>query len=127
MEQVYHKNYTQNKNGKFNYLIGPNFQKLHELFVLSFKNRTDRTFHSNIVYLKLWLISEKQQKAIEITNGNDAGAGCLLDYSYLNNQCKWIAIDLSKQDLGANKKKNKKPLHEFYRHPRNATVIFGYI
>ena len=44
-------------------------------------------------------------KAIKITNGNDAGAGCLLDYSYLNNQCKWIAIDLSKQDLGANQKK----------------------
>ena len=38
---------TQNNNKKFNYLTDPNFQKVNKLFVMAFKNFTERKSFCN--------------------------------------------------------------------------------
>ena len=66
------------QNPNLNYLIEPSFQGVNRLFVLAFENDAQR-----ISYSDYYLPNVK--------------IGCLLEYSYLMDTYKMIAVDLSKQ------------------------------
>ena len=107
---------AQNRN--LNHLTEPSFQGLNRLFVLAFENDAQRTSH-NAYYLPNVEIEDynimingenffdqqiKDNKVIyenirKITagQGDEYATGFLLDYPYLLDTCKMIAIDLSKQ------------------------------
>ena len=89
---------------------------MNRLFVLSFKNKDDRTSFSKYYVPKVEikdfnvLIDRKQlfeilvknkeeayEAIIEMSKNNDYTTGNLLDYEYSGDQYKLIAIDLSKQ------------------------------
>ena len=109
------------QNIYLNYLINPsfqNFQGVNRLFVLSFENENDRTSHSTY-YLPKEEINDynvmidgrnyfdqpinsltktyENIRKIVSGQGDDYTTGCLLDYCYFKENCKMIAIDLSKQ------------------------------
>ena len=106
------------KNRSLNYLINPSFQGVNRLFALSFENESDRTSHSayyhpkverkdynvmidgrNIFDQPINNMTKTYENIRKITTGqgDDYMTGCLLDYSYFNENYKMIAIDLSKQ------------------------------
>ena len=98
-------------------LIDPSLQGVNGLFVLSFENEEDRKVHTGYYILKVEIkdyvmIDGKnfldQPMKSDITTydnilkiatgqGDDYTTGCLLDYNYVNNYYKMIAIDLSRQ------------------------------
>ena len=108
----------QARHPYLDYLIDPGFQGVNRLFVLSFRNNTDRTVHTRYylpkieikyysvmihgqnvfdqpvkhdmkTYVDIWKVSTGQ--------GDDYIAGCLLDYPYFKEHYELIAIDLIKQ------------------------------
>ena len=107
------------KNRYLNYLINPGFQGVSRLFVLSFEDEDARTSHSthylpkveikdyNIIMIDgrnlfdqpINRMTKTYENIRKITTGqgDDYTTGCLLDYSYFNENYKMIAIDLSKQ------------------------------
>ena len=109
------KTFAQNRY--LNYLINPSFQGVNSLSVLSFEKENDRTSHSTYYLPKV----ELKDCSVMIDSGNffnqpingmtktyenirrivtvqgDDFTGCLLDYSYLKENYKMIAIDLNKQ------------------------------
>ena len=108
------------RNANLNYLIEPSFQGVNRLFILAFENDTQRTSHSNYylpnIEIKDYNITVNGEnffdqptknkkmtydniRKIAIGYGDDYTTGCLLDYQYLIETCKVIAVDLSKQKV----------------------------
>ena len=109
---------VQQQNRYLNLLINSSFQGVNRLFVLSFENTDGRTsytryylplvevknYHVVIDWRKFFdqpakinLITYDNIRKIATGQGDDYTTGYLLDYNYLNNYYKMIAIDLSKQ------------------------------
>ena len=107
---------NQTKNNSLNYLIDPTFTNVNRLFVLTFENEDDGTSFSKSYVPKVEIKDfnvltdgkpffeipvkneeEAYEAIIEMIKNNDYTAGNLLDYEYLKNHYKLIAIDLSKQ------------------------------
>ena len=113
----------QNNNHNLNYLIDSTFTIVNRLFVLPFerieennvkKDYRDSFSHYYIpkVQIKDFNIlidgknffdlpvkneEEAYEKNIEMSNNNDYMTGNLLDFAYYKENCRLIAIDLSKQ------------------------------
>ena len=109
------KTFAQNRY--LNHLINPIFQGVNILFLLSFENEDDRTSHLTYYLPKVEIkdfnvmIDGKNFFDQPINSMNKtyenirkiATTACLLDYSYLKDHYKMIAIDLIKQQaLDAN-------------------------
>ena len=109
---------TETQNQYLDLLINPSFQGVNRLFVLSFENETDKTSHSRYYLPKIEIKnlnvkidgrnffdqpinnSIKTYENIGKTatgQGDYYTTGCLLHYSYVKENYKMIAIDLSKQ------------------------------
>ena len=115
---------NQGRNNNLNYLIDPIFTNVNRLFVLSFKNehqnddenesvRTSFKKHYPAkVEIKDFKVlidgkpffeipvknkEETYETIIEMSKNNDYTTGNLLDYEYVKDHYKLIAIDLSKQ------------------------------
>ena len=112
------KTFAQNRY--LNYLINPSFQSVNRRFVLSFENETDRISHSTYYLPKVEIkdynvvidgrnlfdqpinsMSKTYEniRKIATSKGGDYATGCVLDYPYLKDNYKLIAIDLSKQHV----------------------------
>ena len=106
------------RNPNLNHLVERSFQGVNRLFVLAFENDDDRTDHEKsyvptveIKDYKIMINGEnffdqpiKNKKTtyenitkIATGQGDDYTTGCLLDYPYLLDTYKMIAVDLSKQ------------------------------
>ena len=106
------------QNPNLNYLVETSFQGVNRLFVLAFENDDDRTSHSdyylpnveikdyNIMInrenffdkpIKNNKVTYENIRKIATGQGDDYTTGCLLDYTYLMDTYKMIAVDLSKQ------------------------------
>ena len=100
------------QNPNLNYLIESSFQGVNRLFILAFKNDTQgylpnvETKNYNIVIngenffdqpIKNKKITYDHIRKIVTGYGHDYTSGCLLDYPYLIETYKMIAVDLSKQ------------------------------
>ena len=106
------------RNRYLAFLIGPSFQGVNKLFVLSFKNDDGREGHKqyylptvemkdyNVVVdgknlfdlpIENYLQTYNDIRKIATGQGDDYTTGCLLDYLYFKKYYKLIAIDLSKQ------------------------------
>ena len=106
------------QNPNLNHLIEPSFQGVNRLFVLAFENDNHRTIHdryylptveikgNNIMIngenffdqtIKNNKVTYDNIRKIAIGQGDDYTTGCLLDYPYLTDTYKMIAVDLSKQ------------------------------
>ena len=105
------------QNVNFNYLVESGFQGENRLFVLAFEDDTQRPsnkryYHSNVEINDYNVMTDGKSFVIQpiknnkVTNknrkiptgqGDDYTTGCLLDYAYLEDNYKMIAIDLSKQ------------------------------
>ena len=101
-----------------NHLINSSFQGVNRIFVLCFENKNDRTSHSTYYLPKVEIKDYNAMtdgrnyfdqpinsmgktyeniKKIATGQGDDYTTGCLLNYFYLKDHYKMIAIDLSKQ------------------------------
>lgn len=97
------------------------FCKVNILFVLSFKNKDDRTsfskYYMPTAEIKDYnvLINGKSffdipikykekpyENITEMSKNNDGTTGPLLDYDYFSKHCRLVATDLSKQVLFKN-------------------------
>ena len=109
-------------------MVEPSFQGVNRLFVLAFQNYTHRTSHSSYYLpnvelknydimingenvfnqpLKNNKITYENIRKIATGQGDDYTTDCLLDYPYVKDSYKRIAVGLSKQqalhaDLRAN-------------------------
>ena len=109
---------TEAVNNNLNILIDPTFTNVNRLFVLAYQNADDRQLLSqfylprvmvkdfNVIIDKLAFFDipikteeEAYEKIIDINRNNEYTTGNLLDYDYLKNYYKLIAIDLSKQQV----------------------------
>ena len=111
------KTFAQNRY--LNYLINPSFQEANRLFVLVFENENDRTSHSTYylpnVEVKNYNVmidgrnffdqpinsmnkTYENVRKIATGKGDDYRTGCLLDYHHFKENCKMIAIDLSRKN-----------------------------
>ena len=107
---------NQTKTNHLNHLIVSTFTKVNRLFVLSFKNKEDRTSFSKYYVPKVEVkdfnvlidgksffdvpIKDKEEayeKIMSIGKNKDHTTNNLLDYEYFSKYYKLIAIDLSKQ------------------------------
>ena len=107
---------NQTKTNHLNHLMVSTFTKVNRLFVLSFKNKEDRTSFSKYYVPKVEVkdfnvlidgksffdvpIKDKEEayeKIMSIGKNNDHTTNNLLDYEYFSKYYKLIAIDLSKQ------------------------------
>ena len=101
-----------------NHLVGPSFQGVKKLFVLTFEDDAQRPSNKryylpnvemkdyNVMIdgknvfdqpVKNNRITYKNTRKITTGKGDDYTAGCLLDYIYFKNYCKMIVVDCSKQ------------------------------
>ena len=91
------------RNANLNYLIETSFQGVNRLFILAFENDTQRTSHSNYylpnIEIKDYNITVNGENFFDQPTKNKKITGCLLDYQYLIETCKVIAVDLSKQKV----------------------------
>ena len=99
-------------------MVEPSFQGINRLFILAFENDTQRTsskgYNIPIVEIKDYNIvingenhfgqtiknnkvTYKNIRKIATGQGDDYTTGCLLDYPYIKDSYKMIALDLSKQ------------------------------
>ena len=106
------------QNPNLNHLVEPSFQGVNRLFVLAFENDNQRTsykrYHIPTVEIKDYNImingenffhqpiknnkvTYENIRKIATGQGDDYTTGCLLDYSYVMDTYKMIAVDLSKQ------------------------------
>ena len=110
---------TIQPQNNLNYLIDPTFTNVNRLFVLSFSrnNNTDNRDSFSDYYVPNVEIKdfnvlidgksffdlpvkneeEAYEKIIDMSNNNNYMTGNLLDFAYYKENCKLIAIDLSKQ------------------------------
>ena len=115
----YHpENKTCPQNKYLNYSINPNFQGVNRLFVLPFKNKTDREVHTkyylpteeindyNVITdwryffdqpIKNDFVTYDNIRKIVTGERDDYTTGWLLGYNYFKKDFKLIAVDLSKQ------------------------------
>ena len=112
------KTYTQIRY--LNHLVNPSCQGVNRFFVLSFENEDDRTSHStyylpeveikdyNVIIDGKNFIDQPRNshlktytniRKVATSKGDDYMTGCLLDYSYFEENYKMIAINLSKQQV----------------------------
>ena len=113
----------QHNNNNPNYLIDPAFTNVNRLFVLSFKrieeNNVKKDYRDSfshyyvpkveikdfnalidgkrLFHLPVRNEAEAYEKIIEMNNNNDCTTGNVLDFAYYKENCRLIAIDLSKQ------------------------------
>ena len=106
------------QNPNLNHLVEPSFQGVNKLFVLAFKNDTQRTSHTgsylpnveiknyNVMIngenifdqpIKYNKVTYENIRKIATGRGDNYTTGCLLDYLYFKDNYTMIAIDLSKQ------------------------------
>ena len=99
------------QNVNLNHLIKPSFQGVKRLFVLAFENDTQRTsakgqmLKYNMINgenffdqpIKNDKVTYENIRKIATGQGDDYTTGCLLDYQYIKDTYKMIAIALSKQ------------------------------
>ena len=105
------------ENPNLNNLVEESFEGANRLFILVFENDTQRTSQSgcylpnveikdyNIMIngenfdqsIKNNKVTYESTRKIGTGQGDDYTTGCLLDYPYINDTYKMIAIDLSKQ------------------------------
>ena len=106
------------QNPNLNHLIEPSFPGVNRLFVLAFENGNHRTIHDRYYLPKVEIkdynimingenffdqpiknnkVTYENIRKIATGQGDDYTTGCLLDYSYLADPYKMIAVDLSKQ------------------------------
>ena len=109
---------TEAVNNNLNTLIDPTFTNVNRLFVLAYQNVDDRQLFSqfclpnvmvkdyNVIIDKLEFFDlsikteeEAYEKIIDISRNNEYTTGNLLDYNYFKKYYKFIAIDLSKQQV----------------------------
>ena len=112
------------QNPNLNHLVEPSFQGVNRFFVLAFQTDDDRTsddqYYLPTVEIKDYNITINGEnffdqpiknnkvtyeniRKIATGQGDDYTTGCLLDYSYIADTYKMIAVDLSKQQaLDAN-------------------------
>ena len=114
---------VQSNNKNLNYLIDPTFTNNNWLFVLSFERTEEdnikkdyRDYFSNYYvpniqvkdinvlidgksFFDLPIKNEKEtyEKIIDMSNNNNYMTGNLIDFAHYKENCKLIAIDLSKQ------------------------------
>ena len=106
---------VQPQNNNLNYLIDPTFTNVNRLFVLLFArtNAGDNRLFFTLLCTKIKDFNvlndgksffdlsvkneEAYEKTIEVSNNNDYTTGNLLDFAYFKENCKLIAVDLSKQ------------------------------
>ena len=108
------------RNPNLNHLVEPSFQGVNRLFVLAFENDAKRTsarrYYLAIAEIKDYnvlingenffdqpiknnKVTYKNIRKIAIGQGDDYTTGCLLDYQYINDYYKMIAVDSSKQQV----------------------------
>ena len=99
-------------------LIDPTFTNVNRLFVLAYQNADDRQsfsqfYFSNVMvkdynviidklaFFDLLIKTEEEayEKIIDISRNSEYTTGNLLDYDYFKKHYKFIAIDLSKQQV----------------------------
>ena len=106
------------RNPNLNNLVEPSFQGVNRLFVLAFENDTQRTSakgyylenvemrdYNIMINGKIFFdqpvknnkVTYENIRKIATGQGDDYTTGCLLDYPYLKDSYKMIAVDLSKQ------------------------------
>ena len=106
------------QNANLNHLVEPSFQGVNGFFVLAFENDNQRIstrrYHLLTVEIKDYnvmingvnffdqsitnkKVTYENIRKIATGQGDDYTTGCLLDYQYINDTYKMIAIDLSKQ------------------------------
>ena len=106
------------QNPSLNYLVEPSFQGVNRVFILVFKNDTQRTNAKgyylpnvevkdynvmiNVEHLFDQPVRDNKLTYVNITKidtgqGDDYTTGCLLHYTYFKDTYKMIAVDLSKQ------------------------------
>ena len=106
------------QNPNLNHFIKPNFQGVDRLFVLAFENETQRTSSKGYYFpnveikdcdvmingenffdqpIKNNKVTYENIRKIATSHGDNYPATCFLNYPYVNNTYKMIAIDLSKQ------------------------------
>ena len=106
------------QNPNLNHLVEPSFQGVNRLFVLAFENEDHRSstrrYNLPTVEVKDYNImingenvfdqpiknnkvTYENIRKIATGQGGDCTTGCFLDYSYLADTYKMIAVDLSKQ------------------------------
>ena len=109
---------TEAINNNLNILVDPTFTNVNTLFVLAYQNADDRQSFSqfylpkvmvkdyNVIIDKLAFFDlpikaeeEAYEKLIDISRNNEYTTGNLLDYDYFKKYYKFIAIDLSKQQV----------------------------
>ena len=108
------------QNPNLNHLVEPSFQGVNRLFVLAFENDAQRTSTKhyylpnieikdyNIMIngenffdqpIKNNKVTYENIRKIATGQGDDYTTGCLLDYQYIKDYYKMIAVDLSKQQV----------------------------
>ena len=107
------------RNPNLNHLVEPSFQGVNRLFVLAFENDAQRTstrrYYLPTVEIKDYNVMINgenffdqpiknnkviyENRKIATVQGDDYTAGCFLDYQYINDYNKMIAVDLSKQQV----------------------------
>ena len=106
------------QNANLNYLVKPSFQGVNRFFVSAFENDNHRTStrrynlptveikDCNVMIngvnffdqpIKNNKVTYENVRKIATGQGDDYTTGCLLNYQYINNAYKMIAVDLSKQ------------------------------
>ena len=106
------------QNPNLNHLVELSFQVVNRLSLLAFENDTQKTSHSgyylpnaelkdyNVMIngenffdqpMKNNKVTYENIRKIATDQGDDYTTGCLLDYSYIKDSCKMIAVDLSKK------------------------------
>ena len=109
---------TEAINNDLNILIDPTFTNVNRLFVLAYQTADDRQSFSqfylprvmvkdfNVIINKLTFFDlpikteeKAYEKIIDISRNNEYTTGNLLDYDYLKNYYKLIALDLSKHQV----------------------------
>ena len=109
---------TEAVNNNLSILIDPTFTNVNRLFVLVYRTDDDRQSFSqfylpsvivkdfNVIIDKLAFFGlpikteeEAYEKIIDISRNNEYTTGNLLDYDYFKKHYKFIAVDLSKQQV----------------------------
>ena len=106
---------TEAINNNLNILVDHTFTNVNRMFVLAYQNADDRQSFSkfylpkvmvkdfNVIIDKLAFfdlpIKTEEEDITDISRNNEYATGNLLDYDYVKNYYKLIAIDLSKQQV----------------------------
>ena len=117
---------TEEVNNNLNILVDPTFTNVNRLFVLGYEVKVDndhdvidnrqsfsnfylpnimvKDYHviiDKLAFFDLPVKTEEEayEKIIDISRNNEYTTGNLLDYDYFKNNYKFIAIDLSKQQV----------------------------